>query len=81
MNRNGFIRGVLVGAGIVTGLLVALFFALPYIYVYTENSNFEKLRKKSELDCELMPLHCLVRDEEQHGMRALSRGSWCKHIP
>jgi ankyrin repeat protein len=63
MKKTGFIRGVLVGAVIVTGLLVALFFALPYIYVYSENSNFERLRKKSELDCELMPLHCLVRDE------------------
>lgn len=41
-----------------------LFFAMPYIYLYTENSNFERLRKKSELDCELMPLHCLVRDEK-----------------
>ena len=63
MSKPSFIKGVLVGAGIVIGLLVLLFFAMPYIYLYTENSNFAKLREKSELNCEKMPLHCLVRDE------------------
>jgi ankyrin repeat protein len=63
MSKPSFIKGVLVGAGIVIGLLVLLFFAMPYIYLYTENSNFAELRKKSELNCEKMPLHCLVRDE------------------
>lgn len=63
MRKRSYIKGVFVGAGIVTGLLVLLFFAMPYLYLYTENSNFAKLRKKSELNCETMPLHCLVRDE------------------
>ena len=54
---------MLVGAGILIGLLVLLFFAMPFLYLYTENSNFAELRKKSELNCETMPLHCLVRDE------------------
>lgn len=65
MNKRCFIRGVLVGAGIVIGLLVLLFFAIPYFYLHTENSNFAKLRKKSELNCETMPLHCLARDENR----------------
>jgi ankyrin repeat protein len=63
MSKRSFIKGVFVGAGIVSGLLVLLFFAMPYIYLYNENSNFAELRKKSELNCEKMPLHCLVRDE------------------
>jgi ankyrin repeat protein len=63
MSRRSFIKGVLVGAGVVTGLLVLFFFSLPYLYVYTENSNFGKLREKSKLNCEKMPLHCLVRDD------------------
>lgn len=63
MSKRSFLKGVLVGAGIVIGLLVLLFFAVPYIYVYTENRNFAELRVKSELNCEKMPLHCLVRDE------------------
>jgi ankyrin repeat protein len=28
----------------------------------TENRNFEKIRKRSELDCRTMPYHCAVRD-------------------
>jgi hypothetical protein len=63
MSKRSFIKGVLVGAGTVIGLLVLLFFAMQYIYLYTENSNFAELRKKSELNCEKVPLHCLVRDE------------------
>jgi len=64
MSKRSFTRGVLVGAGSVVGLLALLFFAMPYVYLYTENSNFAELRKKSELNCETMPLHCLVRDGE-----------------
>ena len=72
MSKRSFLKGALVGAGIVIGLLVLLFFAMPYIYVYTENRNFAELRVKSELNCEKMPLHCLVRNEKQAGMRSLS---------
>ncbi len=39
-------------------MLVMLFFAMPYIYLYSENSNFRELREKSKLDCAKMPLHC-----------------------
>jgi len=63
MSKRSFGKGVLVGAGNVIGLLVLLFFAMPYIYLNTENSNFAELREKSELNCEKMPLHCLVCDE------------------
>ncbi len=63
MSKRSLIKGVLIGAGIVIGLLVMFFFVLPYVYLYTENRNFAELRVKSELICEKMPLHCLVRDE------------------
>jgi len=64
MSKRSFAAGVLLGAGSVIGLLAFLFFAMPYVYLYTENSNFARLRKKSELHCETMPLHCLVRDDK-----------------
>jgi ankyrin repeat protein len=64
MNNRSFIKGVIVGAVIIIALLVLLFFAMPYIYLATENSNFAKLREKSELNCKTMPLHCLVRNEQ-----------------
>lgn len=38
--------------------------AASYLYGWTENRNFEELRRKSELDCTRMPLHCAVRDED-----------------
>ena len=62
MSKRSFATGVLLGAGSVIGLLALLLCAMPYVYLYTENSNFARLRKKSELHCETMPLHCLVRD-------------------
>lgn len=46
-------------------LLIPLFigavvFLLSYLYAYSENSNFEDMRKKSLLNCEQLPLHCLI---------------------
>lgn len=52
----GVIAIILVGA-------VAFFLGIPAWYSYTENQNFEEIRKKSLLDCETMPLHCLVRQD------------------
>ena len=49
-------------------LLVGVFFVLPYLYVWTENRNFADLREKSQLNCETMPLHCLVRDGDLDGL-------------
>ncbi len=53
------------------GLLVALpllaflvWLGLGYLYSYSENKNFEKLRQKSKLDCATMPLHCAVQDDD-----------------
>ena len=63
MGKRDFLKGVFVGASIVIGLLVLLYFAIPEIYLYTENRNFAKLREKSKLDCLAIPLHCFVRDE------------------
>lgn len=68
MSKPSFIKGLIVGAGIVIGFSILLFFAMPYLYLATENNNFAKLRKKSELNCETMPLHCLVRDEDIEGI-------------
>ena len=63
MDKSNFIKGGFTGAAIVIGLLVLLFFALPEIYLRTENHNFAKMREKSKLNCQTMPLHCLSRDE------------------
>ena len=63
MSKRNFLKGIFVGAGIVISLLVLLYFAMPEIYLYTENRNFANLREKTKLDCLTMPLHCLVRDE------------------
>lgn len=35
-----------------------------YFYARSENRNFEELRRRSELDCTRLPLHCAVRDED-----------------
>ena len=40
--------------------LFALVLLMPSLYLATENSNFEKLREKSKLDCKQMPIHCAV---------------------
>ena len=39
MSKRNFAAGVLLEAGSVIGLLALLFFAMPYVYPYTENSN------------------------------------------
>lgn len=40
-----------------------------YGYLWTENRNFEELRRRSELDCTRMPLHCVVRDGDEAAVR------------
>jgi Na+/proline symporter len=51
MNKRNVIIGALVGAVVAICLLALILLAMPYIYLSTENRNFEKLRKKLELDC------------------------------
>lgn len=51
---------VIVGLPIFVALMY--FFVLPYAYVTSENNNFENMRKKSLLDCQVLPLHCLIRE-------------------
>lgn len=63
MSRYNFLKGIFVGSGIVIGLMVLAYFAIPEIYLFTENRNFANLREKTKLNCLTMPLHCLVRDE------------------
>lgn len=36
---------------------------IAHIYLQTENRNFEKIRKKSILHNDTMPLHCAIRDQ------------------
>lgn len=59
---------MLIGAGTVVLLVVSFIYFLPQLYLHTENSNFEKLRLKSALDCDLMPLHCLLDDNDMQGI-------------
>lgn len=49
-------------AGLLGGVLALALgvLALGYLYAWSENRNFEKMREKSKLDCEVMRLHCLV---------------------
>lgn len=68
MSKRSFVKGVMAGALLIICLLVLLFILMPFIYLATENNNFAKLRKKSELNCETMPLHCLARDEDVEGI-------------
>ena len=64
MASKSFIKGVAFGAGIAIALIGLLIYFLPWLYVHTENRNFANLRKKSELNCETMPLHCAVQDDD-----------------
>ena len=69
MNRSRMIWGV----GALVALPVVAFVSwigLGYLYSYSENQNFEKLRQKSELDCAKMPLHCAVRDDDFEALAA-----------
>ncbi len=56
-------------------LLIPLFigavvFLLSYLYAMSENNNFEANRKKSLLNCEQLPLHCLIREGDEAGINA-----------
>lgn len=68
------LKKILLGALLVLGLLAALVASLPLLYVYTENRNFEELRRKSALDCHTMPLHCQVEKGDHDGMRRYAEG-------
>lgn len=68
MSRRSFFKGFFIGAGIVIGFLILLFFIAPQLYLYSENRNFAKMRDKSQLDCAKMQLHCLVRDDDFDGI-------------
>jgi len=35
------------------------------LYLDTENRNFEKIREKSNLDCDKVPVHCAIRDDDR----------------
>ena len=63
MSRSGRIWWI--GGPVVLALVGILgWVAVSYLYGWTENRNFEQLRRKSELDCTRLPLHCAVRDED-----------------
>ncbi len=64
MNKRSFLSGIVIGAGAVISLIALFIYFLPELYLYSENRNFKNTRKKSELDCNAMPLHCLVEEGE-----------------
>lgn len=68
MNKKNFISGLIVGASIVVILIGLFIYYLPQLYLQAENSNFEKIRKKSELNCATMPLHCLLESADTEGI-------------
>jgi ankyrin repeat protein len=70
MGKRSFSNGLFFGAGIVIGLVVILILVAPQLYLSSEDRNFANLREKSKLDCAVMPLHCLVRDENVDGIAA-----------
>jgi ankyrin repeat protein len=41
-------------------VIMLVTFLLPYLYVLSENNNFEKIRQRSLLNCTTMLLHCLI---------------------
>jgi hypothetical protein len=41
------------------------------LYLATENANFEKIREKSKLQCDTMPLHCAVQGNDLQALREL----------
>lgn len=60
MNKRSILSSVVMGAGVLISLIAILIYIFPQIYLYSENRNFEKMREKSKLDCDAMPLHCLL---------------------
>lgn len=69
MTASRPLKKVLLVAFLLFGLMAAFVAALPFLYVYTENRNFEELRRKSALDCDTMPLHCQAERGDIDGMR------------
>lgn len=52
--------GLAIGLLVTITLVVLLVGSYSAFYSHSENRNFETLRKKSELDCDALPLHCMV---------------------
>lgn len=44
------------------------------IYLATENRNFEKIREKTKLNCDVIPLHCAIRDSNKTLFKELVDG-------
>lgn len=60
------IAKVLIGwLGLFSLLAVVVYFGGSYWYLWTENRNFESLRKKSALDCQTMATHCAVQAKDK----------------
>lgn len=74
MTKSGIIKGAIVAIVAAIASPVILFMLWPYIYLHTENRNFENLRKKAELNCQTMPLHCAVRDGDAEGINQYIEG-------
>lgn len=69
--KRSFISGLIVGVALV---IVLLFLCLPYWYAASEERNIVAMKQKSELNCETMQLHCLVRDEDAEQISKYAAG-------
>ena len=56
-------KKVLIFCSLIILLFLGIFFGFSQWYLWTENSNFEKARVKSQLNCQTMPYHCAIRDQ------------------
>lgn len=74
MTRSGIIKGTMVAIVAAIASPLILMKVLPYLYLQTENRNFENLRKRAELNCQTMPLHCAVRDEDVERIKHATEG-------
>lgn len=70
------LKKVLLAIGLIflffVGFSMAVIFGFGTLYKMNENANFERLREKSELNCETMALHCAVRDRDSEKVRSLA---------
>lgn len=65
MNLKKIVKVLLGWLGLFSLLALFIYFGGSYWYLWTENRNFESLRKKSALDCQTMATHCAVQAKDK----------------
>lgn len=60
-------------------LIIVVIISIPFLfselYLWSENNNFEKLRQKSELNCDYLPVHCAVKENNTEKFNSLITGT------